>query len=100
MAARTKGLKNTEIINKHARKNALIPVITLSGLLIAGMMGGLTITETVFAFPGLGYFAAQAAMSLDVPTVVGYALFLGVLFVFANLLVDVLYAVIDPRIRL
>jgi dipeptide transport system permease protein len=100
MAARTKGLKNTEIINKHARKNALIPVITLSGLLIAGMMGGLTITETVFSYPGLGNFAARAAIGLDVPTVVGYALFLGIIFVFANLLVDILYAVIDPRIRL
>lgn len=99
-AARAKGLTQKEVINKHARRNALIPVITISGLLVAGMMTGLIITETVFNFPGIGKFAAEAAMRLDIAVVLGYALLSAILFVVANLIVDVLYAYIDPRIRL
>jgi peptide/nickel transport system permease protein len=99
--ARAKGLRNTEVINKHARRNALIPVVTLSGVLIAGMLGGLIITETVFAFPGIGQFAANAAINgPDLPAVLGFALFTGTIFVLANLFVDILYAYIDPRIKL
>jgi peptide/nickel transport system permease protein len=86
--------------NKHARRNALIPVITLSGMMIAGMLNGLVITETVFNFEGLGGWAAGVAMQFDLPAVLGFALFSGVIFVAANLIVDVLYAYIDPRIRL
>lgn len=101
VTARSKGLKNSEVINKHARRNALIPVITLSGMLVAGMLGGLIITETVFAFPGIGQFAANAALTgPDLPAVLGFALFTGVIFVLANLFVDILYAYIDPRIKL
>jgi len=100
VSARVKGLKNAEVISKHARRNALIPVVTLSGLMVAGMLTGLTITETVFSYPGLGAFAASAAILLDIPTVIGYALFSGILFVFSNLIVDILYAFLDPRIRL
>lgn len=101
VAARAKGLKNSVVINKHARRNALIPVVTLSGLLIAGMLGGLIITETVFAFPGIGQFAANAALTgPDLPAVLGFALFTGTIFVVANLIVDILYAYIDPRIKL
>lgn len=101
VTARSKGLKNTEVINKHARRNALIPVITLSGMLVAGMLNGLIITETVFAFPGIGQFAANAALTgPDLPAVLGFALFTGIIFVTANLLVDILYAYIDPRIKL
>lgn len=99
--ARAKGLRNAEVINKHARRNALIPVVTLSGVLIAGMLGGLIITETVFAFPGIGQFAANAAINgPDLPAVLGFALFTGTIFVLANLFVDILYAYIDPRIKL
>jgi dipeptide transport system permease protein len=101
VTARAKGLRNAEVINKHARRNALIPVVTLSGILIAGMLGGLIITETVFAFPGIGQFAANAAINgPDLPAVLGFALFTGTIFVLANLLVDILYAYIDPRIKL
>jgi len=99
-AALAKGLSQKEVINKHARRNALIPVVTLSGLLVAGMLGGLMITETVFNIPGIGHFAAQSAMRLDTPAVLGYAILSALLFVGANLIVDVLYAYIDPRIRL
>ena len=100
VTAKAKGLRNIEVINKHARRNALIPVITLSGMLVAGMLGGLIITETVFAFPGIGQFAAAAALLADIPAVLGFALFTGTIFVISNLLVDILYAFIDPRIRL
>lgn len=100
VAARAKGLDKNEVINKHARRNALIPVITLSGLLVAGMLTGVIITETVFAFPGVGRFAADAALQLDMPAVLGFALFTGIIFILANLGVDILYAYTDPRIRL
>jgi peptide/nickel transport system permease protein len=101
VTARAKGLRNVEVINKHARRNALIPVVTLSGVLIAGMLGGLIITETVFAFTGIGQFAANAALNgPDLPAVLGFALFTGTIFVVANLLVDITYAYIDPRIKL
>lgn len=98
--ARVKGLRESKVIDKHAQRNALIPVITLSGLMTAGMLTGLTITETVFSFPGIGNWAAQAAITLDIPSVIGYALFCAIVFVIANLIVDLLYAYIDPRIRL
>ena len=100
IAARARGLDEKMVINKHATKNALIPIITLSGLLTAGMLSGMVITETVFEFKGIGYFAAHAATQLDIPAVLGFALFAGILFVVANLIVDILYAYIDPRIRL
>jgi len=98
--ARAKGLEQNEVINKHARRNALIPTVTMSGLLVAGMLNGLVITETVFAIPGLGNWAAMAAIQLDIPAVLGFALFSGVIFLLSNLIVDIMYAYIDPRIRL
>ncbi|MEM2703455.1 MAG: ABC transporter permease [Candidatus Bathyarchaeia archaeon] len=100
IAAKAKGLSQKEVIYKHARRNALIPVVTLSGLIVGGMMTGLVITETVFLFPGLGHWAAYAAQRFDVPVVAAYALFSAIVFVLANLIVDILYAYIDPRIRL
>lgn len=99
-AARAKGLSKNEVIYKHARRNALIPVVTISGLLVGGMMTGLVITETVFIFPGIGNWAATAAQHFDVAVVTVYAMFSALVFVLANLIVDVLYAYIDPRIRL
>lgn len=100
ISARAKGLDEDEVINKHARRNALIPTITISGLLVAGMLNGVVITETVFTFNGLGFFAASAALQLDIAAILGFALFTGVIFVLTNLIVDILYAFIDPRIRL
>jgi len=100
VAARAKGLSQREVIYKHARRNALIPVVTIAGLIVGGMMTGLVITETVFGFPGLGNWAASAAQHFDFPVVIAYAIFSAVVFVLANLIVDVLYAYIDPRIRL
>lgn len=100
IAAKAKGLKDKEVVNKHARRNALIPTLTLSGLLVAGMLTGLTITETVFGIEGLGRWAAQAALMPDLPSVLGFALFTALVYVISNLIVDILYAYIDPRIRL
>lgn len=103
-SARAKGLSNKEVINKHARRNALIPTMTIAGLLTAGMITGVTITETVFNFDGLGRWAAYAAGAgggiPDIPAVLGFAMFTGLVYVIANLIVDILYAYIDPRIKL
>jgi len=98
--ARAKGVKERVVIKKHAQRNAMIPVVTLAGMTIAGLLGGVVITETIFNYPGLGRFAAQAAIQIDTPAVLGFALFNAILMVGANLVVDVLYALIDPRIRL
>ena len=98
--ARAKGVKEHDIINKHARPNAMIPVITLAGFSVVGLLGGVVITETVFNYPGIGKAAADAAAQLDVVTILGFAIFNGLILIVANLLVDVMYGVIDPRVRL
>jgi peptide/nickel transport system permease protein len=98
--ARAKGLAEATVIDKHARKNALIPVITLSSLTFVGLLGGVVITETVFNFPGIGRWGAYAAQQLDIPGVTGFGLFFAVLTVLGNLAADILYAYFDPRIRL
>lgn len=100
ITARAKGLDQNEVINKHARRNALIPVVTISGMLIAGMLTGLVIIEYVFNIHGIGEFAANASLNLDAPAILGFAIFTGAIYVTANLIVDILYAYIDPRIRL
>lgn len=98
--ARSKGLRERTIVNRHIRRNALIPVVTIAGATLAGLMNGVVVTEVIFNYPGLGKMAADAAVQLDVLTMLGFALFNGVMFVVAYLVVDVLYVVIDPRIRL
>jgi peptide/nickel transport system permease protein len=98
--ARSKGLKEKDIINKHARPNAMIPVVTLAGFQVIAMLGGVVITETVFNYPGIGQAAVTAAAQLDVITVLGFALFDGFILIVSNLAVDILYAIVDPRVRL
>lgn len=98
--ARAKGLKESDVIHKHARPNAMIPVITLAGFSVVSLLGGVVITETVFNYPGIGSAAAEAAQQLDVVTILGFALFNGFILIVANLVVDLLYAVVDPRVRL
>jgi peptide/nickel transport system permease protein len=100
LTARAKGLSERVVVNKHARRNALIPVITVSGYLFAGIINGVVITETIFNFKGLGWWAWQSAVRLDIASVLGFALFNAVLFVLVNLVVDVLYTRVDPRVRL
>lgn len=97
--AKAKGLAKRVVDLKHARRNALIPVITLSGLMVAGLLNGTVFTEVIFNYRGLGLWFAQSAVALDIPAVTGYALLVSVIIVLANLMVDLLYAMIDPRIR-
>ena len=98
--ARAKGLPGSVIVYKHALKNALIPVVTLSSLLFIQLLGGVVITETVFDFPGIGRWGVVAAQQLDIPGVLGSTLLAAGLFVLSNLVSDILYAVVDPRIRI
>jgi peptide/nickel transport system permease protein len=98
--ARAKGLPEKDVIYKHAQPNAMLPVVTLAGFTVVGLMGGVIITETVFDYPGIGSAAAQASVQQDVVTVLGFALFNGFILIVANLVVDILYAVVDPRVRL
>ena len=98
--ARAKGLTEHDVIFKHAQPNAMISVVTLAGFSVVGLLGGVVITETVFNYPGIGQAAANAAAQLDVITILGFALFNGLILIVANLVVDVLYAVVDPRVRL
>jgi peptide/nickel transport system permease protein len=98
--ARSKGLKEGVVIDKHAKPNALIPVATVSGIVMIGLMSGVVITETVFNYRGLGWWVATSAGQLDVISVLGFSLFYGVLVVCGNLVVDVMYAYLDPRVRL
>lgn len=100
ITARSKGLKESDVINKHARPNAMLPVVTMMGGSIVGLLGGVVITETVFNYPGIGKAAADAAAQLDVVTILGLAIFTGLILIVSNLVVDILYAFIDPRVRL
>lgn len=97
--ARAKGLKEKVVVNTHALRNALIPIATLGGLVFIGLLNGVIITETVYNFRGMGWFAANAALRLDVISVLGITLFSAALLVLANLVVDVLYGFLDPRVR-
>ena len=98
--ARAKGLGEPVVINRHARKNALIPVVTLSSLIFVGLLGGVVLAETIFNYPGIGKWGAEAAVQLDIPGVTGFGMFIAMVTVLGNLAADILYAAIDPRIRL
>lgn len=100
ITARAKGLTERGVVNGHARPNALIPVATLGGITIAGMLGGVVITETIFDYPGIGSAAGAAAAQLDVITVLSFTLMTGGILILANLVVDIMYAFLDPRVRL
>jgi peptide/nickel transport system permease protein len=100
LTARAKGLAERVVVNKHARRNALIPVITISGYLFAALANGVVITETIFTYKGIGWWAWQSAINVDIASVLGFALFNAFLFVLVNLVVDILYTRVDPRVRL
>lgn len=97
--ARAKGQKERIILIRHALRNALIPLVTILGLAFAGLMGGAIMTETIFSWPGIGRYAVMASVNLDYPAVMGVTLVIAVMYISMNLIVDLLYAVIDPRIR-
>lgn len=97
--ARSKGLAESVVIRKHARPNAMLPVTTIAGAQLIGLLGGTPITETVFHWPGIGKRFVDAAANLDVITVLGFMMFSGTVLVVGNLLIDLLYAWMDPRVR-
>ena len=98
-AARAKGASETRVLFKHALRNALIPVITILGMDVAGMLGGVLFVENVFALPGIGTLAVQSVFNLDPPMIMGTVLFSAALVVGANWVVDLMYGWIDPRIK-
>jgi ABC-type dipeptide/oligopeptide/nickel transport system permease component len=97
--ARAKGLSNRKVIYKHALKNAMIPVVTVVGLQFAKLMGGAILTETVFSWPGIGRLLITAISYRDYPMVQGIVFFVAFAFILINILIDLLYAYLDPRIR-
>jgi peptide/nickel transport system permease protein len=98
--ARSKGLPERDVIGRHVMRNALLPFVTIVGLMMATFIGGTVVTEAVFTYPGLGRLLIQAISTRDYPLIQGCILFILLVFVFINLAVDVLYAYIDPRIDL
>ncbi|MDR7555387.1 MAG: ABC transporter permease [Armatimonadota bacterium] len=98
--AHAKGLAERAVVLKHALKNAMIPVATVMGLQLGGLLGGAVVTETIFAVPGIGRLAIESIFTRDYPMVQGVVLISAVAVVFVNFAVDVLYSVLDPRIRL
>ena len=97
--ARAKGQVESKVINRHALKNALIPIITVIGLQFGFLLGGAVLTESIFSIPGIGQLMVQSIRSRDFPIVQGGVLFIAIIFSFVNLIVDILYAYVDPRIR-
>jgi len=97
--ARSKGLTERVVIYKHALKNAMIPVVTVIGLQFGSLLGGAVLTETVFAWPGIGRLIVDSILARDYPVVQGAILIFALMFVLVNLLVDTMYGYIDPRIR-
>jgi peptide/nickel transport system permease protein len=97
--ARSKGLSEHAIIVKHALRNAMIPILTASGTEFAGLMGGAVLTETIFSWPGLGTYIVQAVSARDYPAVQGSVIFVALVVALVNLLVDIVYSYVDPRIR-
>jgi len=97
--ARAKGQKERLVILSHALRNALIPLVTLVGLAFAGLMSGAIMTETIFSWPGIGRYAVEAAANLDYPAITGATLLIAIVYMLVNIFVDMLYSIIDPRIR-
>jgi len=97
--ARAKGLPESMVILIHALRNAFLPIITVIGLLLGGLLGGAVLTETIFSWPGMGRLVVDRVLARDYPTVQGGVLVIALLFVLINLLVDISYAYLDPRIR-
>jgi peptide/nickel transport system permease protein len=98
--ARGKGMSGARVMMKHAMANAMLPLVTIAGLDLAGLLSGVVLTETVFNWPGIGRLAFEAIFNLDIPLIMGTVLFSAFLIVAANIAVDLLYLWFDPRIRL
>ena len=97
--AQAKGLSEFQVVFKHALRNALLPVVTTAGLVFSGIVSGAVLVESVFSWPGLGTLAVQAIIARDTPTILGILFFSSLVVVVANLLTDMVYRIIDPRIK-
>ena len=97
--ARAKGLNRVGLIVRHALGNALIPVLTVIGLGLGNLLGGMVLVETIFNWPGVGQFAYESVLSVDYPSIIGVALLIALNYMVINTVVDILYGVIDPRVR-
>ena len=97
--ARAKGLSRVGLIVRHALGNALIPVLTVIGLRLGNLLGGMVLVETIFNWPGVGQFAYESVLSVDYPSIIGVALLIALNYMVINTVVDILYGVIDPRVR-
>jgi len=98
--ARSKGLPEKVVINKHVRKNALIPTTTVTGMAFGGLLAGAVLTESIYTWPGLGRWSTQAITGNDPAAIMGFSLFIAIVFTLANLIVDIMYVYLDPRVRL
>ena len=98
--ARAKGLPEWKVVLKHAFPNTLIPIITIIGVDFGSYLSGAVLTESIFGWPGIGRFALDAILKRDFPVIQGTVLFTAMMFIFANLIVDLLYGVVDPKVRL
>jgi peptide/nickel transport system permease protein len=98
--ARAKGIGTAQILIFHVLRNAAIPIITIAGLETANLLGGAVITETIFAWPGIGQLTVQSIAARDLPIVQAIVLLASTIYIFVNLITDLLYGVVDPRIRL
>ncbi len=98
--ARAKGVAERNVVISHALRNALIPTITVLGLTFASLLAGAVLTETIFSWPGIGRYSVQAALKLDYPALLGVVLFVAAAYVFVNFIVDIVYGLLDPRIRI
>lgn len=99
-SARSRGASEVHVILRHALKNAMVPVITVIGLAYGDLLSGAVVTETIFSWPGLGRYAYQSATHADFPAIIGVALVVAAIYIVANLIVDVIYRAIDPRVQL
>lgn len=97
--ARAKGISESKVIRKHAFRNGLIPIVTVIGLQLGSLLGGAVLTETVFSWPGIGAYTVQCILKSDFPVVQGVVLLIATVFVLMNLIVDIVYAFLDPRIK-
>ena len=97
--ARAKGLHESTVLRDHVLRNAMVPIITVAGIQLASLLAGVIVVEVVFAWPGLGRLTYDAVLARDYPVIQGAVLLVAAIFLFANLIVDALYAIIDPRIR-
>jgi peptide/nickel transport system permease protein len=98
--ARAKGLSESRVVLVHACRNALVPIVTILGFSIGGAIGGAVLTETIFAFNGMGRVAVESINYLDFTVIMGVTLITSIIFLLSNLIVDITYAIIDPRVRL